>query len=71
MVFAAICVFKQSIRTGFVSCTEAGKEQISDKAVLQHPHFRPVTIISLVVRWGSCHGHRGCLGPLSRERVCL
>lgn len=69
MWFVAICVFKSSLRTGFFCCTEAGYNQISAKAVLEHPRWRQIT--SLKARWGSCHGHRGSLAPLSRERVCL
>lgn len=48
---------------------DAETDQIADKTLSEHPHFRQITIISLKVRWGSCHGHTGCLAPLSRKRM--
>lgn len=69
MMFAAICVFKQSIRNGFFCCAEPEKDQVSEEAVLEYPYFRQITFLK--VRWGSCHGHRGYLAPLSRERVLV
>lgn len=49
----------------------AEKDQIAVKTLFEQPHFRQITIISLKVRWLSCHGHTGYLAPLSRKTMCL
>lgn len=49
----------------------AEKDQIAAKTLFEQPHFRQITIISLKVRWRSCHGHTGYLAPLSRKTMCL